>query len=181
MASSASTKWHSQPVAIGLRFLALVSSLAALVAFAYSQNRHDLEAVLVSDLGFHAVTPATGTIEYAFIWALIIVSIELSTPFALHPGLYVAFDLIAWLGVAVGVFMYLGVMEPYYTRPYTCGRDYPDCNGKQVADVEHFATAMALLTLVINFGFFVVACRATDKLRKSQRVVKNETAGDNAA
>ncbi|KAL4987370.1 hypothetical protein BDW68DRAFT_177860 [Aspergillus falconensis] len=171
MESPASSQWRAHRVSICLRSLALLASLAAVVAFAYSQDAHDRGVVVTQDLGHHLVTPATGTTEYAFIWSLIILSIELSSPTDLHPGIYVAFDLLAWAAVAAGVSLYLGVQEPYYTGDgYTCGGVYPDCDGKRVARVEHFGTAMGFLAIVIHFGFFVWACRATDKLRKSQRV-----------
>ncbi|KAL6231233.1 hypothetical protein BDW75DRAFT_244083 [Aspergillus navahoensis] len=169
MESPASTRWRAHRVSICLRSLALVTSLAAVIAFAYSQDAHDRGVVVTQDLGHHLVTPVTGTAEYAFIWSLIILSIELSSPVDLHPGIYIVFDLLAWATVATGVSLYLGIHEPYYTGDgYTCGRGYPDCDGKRVANVEHFGTAMGFLVIVIHFGFFVRACHATDKLRKSQ-------------
>lgn len=154
-------------IPIYLRFVALIASLAAVAGFSYSQVNHDNEMVLTADLGHHMVTPATATVsqssmasrttallillqtQYAFIWSLIIIPIELSTPVALHPGIYVAFDLLAWTTVTVGVVLYLLFMWPYYTGDgyTTCGRDYPDCESNHVAAVEHFATAMALLVV----------------------------------
>ncbi|RDW76863.1 uncharacterized protein DSM5745_06855 [Aspergillus mulundensis] len=172
MESPASTQWRSHRLSICLRSVALVASLAGVIAFAYSQDLHDRGIVLTEDLGHHLISPATGTIEYSFIWTLIILSIELSTPLDLHPGLYVAFDFIAWAAVTVGLCLYLAIMQPYYTGDgYTCGRGYR-CNGKRVANVEHFGTAMGFLAVLIHFGFFVWACRATDRLRKSRRVSK---------
>ncbi|KAL4735128.1 hypothetical protein BDV11DRAFT_39893 [Aspergillus similis] len=169
----ASTQRRVPRVSIYFRCLALVASLAAVISFAYSQDAHDRGVVLTEDLGHHLVTPATGTTEYAFIWSLIILSIELSSPVDIHPGIYVAFDFLAWAAVATGVSLYLGIQEPYYTGDgYACGRDYRECDGKRVASVEHFGTAMGFLAVVIHFGFFVWACRATDKVRKSQRVLK---------
>ncbi|KAL2812334.1 hypothetical protein BDW59DRAFT_155311 [Aspergillus cavernicola] len=175
MESSASTKWHTQRLSICLRFVAMFASLIAVITFGYSQGRHDNDEVMVSDLGHHVVTPATGTTEYAFIWSLVIATIELSTPVPIHPGIYIAFDFIAFGAVTAAVIVYLLIQAPYYSGDgYSCGRDYPDCDGKQLANIEHFATAMALLAVVIHFGFFVWACRATDKLRKSRRVSKKQ-------
>ncbi|KAL4899843.1 hypothetical protein BDW74DRAFT_106508 [Aspergillus multicolor] len=177
-----STQWRSHRVSIGLRSIALVASLAGIIAFAYSQDLHDRGVVLTEDLGHHIVTPSTGTIEYSFIWSLIILSIELSNPLDLHPSLYVAFDFLAWAAVTVGLCLYLAIMEPYYTGDgYTCGRGYRDCNGKRVANVEHFGTAMGFLAVVIHFGFFVWACSAADKLRKSQHVSKKVAFANAAA
>ncbi|KAL4994644.1 hypothetical protein BDV10DRAFT_188845 [Aspergillus recurvatus] len=182
MESPASTQWRAHRASICIRSIALVASLAAVIAFAYSQNVHDRGVVVTQDLGHHLVTPATGTTEYAFIWSLIILSIELSLPIDLHPGIYVAFDLLAWAAVATGVSLYLGIQEPYYTgNGYTCGRDYPECDGKRVASVEHFGTAMGFLAIVIHFGFFVLACRATDKLRKSRHLSRKGAFNDTAA
>ncbi|KAL4783808.1 hypothetical protein BJX76DRAFT_357593 [Aspergillus varians] len=181
MESPASTKWHTQRVSVCLRFVALIASLAAVIAFAYSQNLHDMEVVTTADMGHHMVTQATGTTEYAFIWSLIIISIELSTPVDLHPGIYVTFDLIAWVAPAIGICLYLASMEPYYAGDgYSCGRDYRDCDGKQIANVEHFGSAMGFLAVIVHFGFFVRACRATDKLRKSQRTWKKQMVGNAA-
>ncbi|KAL3470331.1 hypothetical protein BJX99DRAFT_239719 [Aspergillus californicus] len=176
------TKRCTQRLSIWLRFVAMIASLVAVIAFGYAQYRHDNEEVVLSDLGHHVVTPATGTTEYAFIWSLMVVAIELSTPVPIHPGIYVAFDLIAFLAVTVGVAIYLAIMSPYYSGDgYRCGRLFADCDGKQLANVEHFATAMAFLGAVIHLGFFVMACRATDKLRKSQRVVKKQGLGNTSA
>ncbi|KAL2860969.1 uncharacterized protein BJX67DRAFT_386127 [Aspergillus lucknowensis] len=171
MESPAKAKWQTQRLSICLRSIAMVASLAAVVSFAYSQDLHDREVVETADLGHHVVTPATGTTEYAFIWSLIILAVELATPVPIHPAIYIAFDFIAFAAVTVALCLYLALIEPYYSGDgYTCARLEPGCNGKQVANVEHFATAMGFLAVIIHFGFFAWACRATDKLRKTQRL-----------
>ncbi|KAI9375911.1 hypothetical protein BJX61DRAFT_41302 [Aspergillus egyptiacus] len=179
MKSSTCTK---QRLLTGFRAVAMIASLAAVIAFAYSQGQHDGGEVETSDLGHHVVTPATGTTEYGFIWSLVILSIELATPVPIHPGIYIAFDFIAFAAMTVGIALYLAIHEPYYSGDgYSCGRYYPECNGKQVANVEHFATAMGFLAVIIHFGFFVWACRAADKLRKSQRAAANQNLGRDMA
>ncbi|KAL2851882.1 hypothetical protein BJY01DRAFT_107169 [Aspergillus pseudoustus] len=171
--SPASIKWRTQRLPICLRFTTIIASLAAVISFGYTQGLHDREVVTSPDLGQHLITPVTGTTEYAFIWSLIIFSVELATPIPFHPGIYIAFDFIAFAAVSVALCLYLALMEPYFTGGYTCGRLEPDCDGKQAANVEFFGTAMGFVAVIIHFGFFVWACRATDKLRKSQRVAKD--------
>ncbi|KAL4803385.1 hypothetical protein BDV18DRAFT_40521 [Aspergillus unguis] len=182
MTSPATLKWQMQRGAVCLRLAALLVNLAAVISFAWSQERHDMGEVLSSDLGHHTVTPATGTTEYACIWALIIFCMELSTPVTFHPGFYIFFDLAAWVSVLIGVIWFLLFMNPYYSGDgYQCGRDYKECNGKLVADVEMFASAMALLGVVIHFGFFVWVCRATDKRRKSEQLARKGGGADGDA
>ncbi|KAL4793763.1 hypothetical protein BDV19DRAFT_213263 [Aspergillus venezuelensis] len=171
MESPASIKWRSHWVTLCLRFIAFIASLASVIAFGWSQGKHDGNIVVTSDLGHHFIAPVTGTIEYTLIWSLIIIPVELSTPITLHPALSVTFDLIAWAAPLATVCIYLALHGPYYSGDgYPCGREaYGDCNGRQVANVEHFGTAMLFLAVAIHFGLFVMACRATDKLRKGQR------------
>ncbi|KAL4940281.1 hypothetical protein BDV06DRAFT_196963 [Aspergillus oleicola] len=170
MENPASIKWHSDRVTLSLRFIAFISSLAAVIAFGWSQNEHDQNRVETSDLGHHVIAPVTGTIEYTMIWSLIIIPIELSTPMTLHPALFVTFDLIAWIAPLAAVCIYLALHAPYYSGSgYPCGNmAYGECDGKQVANVEHFGTAVLFLAVIIHFALFVIACRATDKMRKGQ-------------
>ncbi|KAL4880309.1 hypothetical protein BJY04DRAFT_80219 [Aspergillus karnatakaensis] len=156
---------------IYLRFGAMVASLASVIAFGYSQDHHDREVVLTEDMGGHVIAPVTGTVEYTLIWSLIIGCIELAHKPPIHPGIYVAFDLIAWIAPTVTLALYLAMHEPYFSGDgYNCGRDWrANCIGKQVASVEHFGTAMGFLAVIIHFMYFVWACIATDRLRKSQR------------
>ncbi|KAL2812952.1 hypothetical protein BJX63DRAFT_395310 [Aspergillus granulosus] len=172
MVSPARIKWRTQRPSLCLRFVTIVTSLAAVISFGYTQGLHDRDVLTAADLGHHLITPVTGTTEYALIWSLIIFSIELATPIPTHPGIYIAFDFIAFAAVAVALSLYLALMEPYLTGGYDCGRLEPGCDGKQAANIEHFGTAMGFLAVIIHFGFFVWACRATDKLRKGQQVAK---------
>ncbi|KAL4957570.1 hypothetical protein BDW69DRAFT_156113 [Aspergillus filifer] len=159
MENPASIKWRSHRVTLSLRFIAFISSLASVIAFGWSQQKHDRNIVETSDLGHHVIAPVTGTIEYTLIWSLIIIPVELSTPITLHPALAVAFDLIAWAAPLATVCIYLALHGPYYSGDgYSCGNmAYGECNGKQVANVEHFGTAMLFLAVVIHFVLFVMA------------------------
>ncbi|KAE8366149.1 hypothetical protein BDV27DRAFT_125779 [Aspergillus caelatus] len=159
---------HTSRTIICLRFTAVISSLAALIAFGYSQSMFEGDMVIVEDLGSAAVSPVTGAAEYTFVWSLIIASIELSLPVPIHPAIYLTFDLCAWAALVATLIVYLAVQEPYYTRGYSCGvNGGRNCDGQLVANVEHFGTAMAFIAVIIHFGFFVWACRATHKTRKS--------------
>ncbi|KAL4963699.1 uncharacterized protein BDV14DRAFT_176188 [Aspergillus stella-maris] len=181
MENPASIKWRSHRVTLSLRFVAFIASLASVIAFGWSQGNHDGNIVETSDLGNHVIAPVTGTIEYTLIWSLIIIPVELSTPVTLHPALSVTFDLLAWAAPLVTVCIYLALHEPYYSGDgYSCGNMAGrECNGKQVANVEHFGTAMLFLAVIIHFTLFVMACRATDNLRKGQRGEK-KVVGDAA-
>lgn len=64
MKSPLRAKWR---ISIYLRFVALIASLAAVIAFAYSQALHDSGIVLAPDLGQHMVTPATGTVSQSIL------------------------------------------------------------------------------------------------------------------
>ncbi|KAE8339495.1 hypothetical protein BDV24DRAFT_165241 [Aspergillus arachidicola] len=160
---------YTPRTSICLRFVAAISSLAALIAFGWSQSMFESDTVMVADLGHELVSPVTGATEYTFVWSLIIASVELSLPVPIHPAIYLTFDLCAWAALVSTLIIYLTLHEPYYTGDgYGCGiNGRPDCDGKLVANVEHFGTAMAFIALVIHFGFFAWACRATHKARKS--------------
>ncbi|KAB8233545.1 hypothetical protein ETB97_003643 [Aspergillus alliaceus] len=168
MASPATYKWCTQRTSIFLRSVAAISSLAALIAFGWSQTMFDSDMVIVEDAGNSMVSPVTGATEYTFVWSLIIASVELSLSVPIHPAIYVTFDLLAWAALVISMTLYLLLMNPYYTRDgYSCGvNGRPNCNGKAVADIEHFGTAMAFIALIIHFGYFVWSCRAVDKMRK---------------
>lgn len=88
-------------------------------------------------------------VEYTLTWSLIAVSIHWSSRYPLHPGFYAVFDLVACLAVLITLILYLILMAPYFTgEGYTCPGSYSSvCQGKMVADVEHFATAMGFLVL----------------------------------
>ncbi|KAL5340179.1 hypothetical protein BJX70DRAFT_396953 [Aspergillus crustosus] len=161
---------------IYLRYAALVASLAAVIAFGYTQNLHDREVVLVADLGNHLIAPVTGTIEYALIWTLIITAIEQSHPTPLHPGIYVAFDLIAWLAPTITMIIYLVAHAPYYqakamdiipvvgTTPIAMG------SRSRMSSALRLQWGSWLCMFAIHFAYFVWGCVATHKFRKSQRV-----------
>ncbi|EAU31693.1 conserved hypothetical protein [Aspergillus terreus NIH2624] len=168
---------------VSLRIVAGISSLAALVAFGWSQNNFDNGEVLVEDLGAPVISPVVGILEYTLIWSLLAVSIRLSSQSPIHPAIYVTFDCIAWAGLLAITILYLALMSPYYSGDgYSCPTYTTDCIGKTVANVEHFGTAMALLAVIIHFGLFVWACRIADKFRKSvSKSGHGHAKGSNAA
>ncbi|KAL5363772.1 hypothetical protein BJX96DRAFT_156219 [Aspergillus floccosus] len=153
---------------MSLRIAAGICSLAALVAFGWSQTNFDNHEVLAEDLGAPFISPVVGVLEYTLIWSLLAVSIRLSSLSPIHPAIYVTFDCIAWAALLAIMILYLALMSPYYSGDgYSCPNYSADCIGKTVANVEHFGTAMALLAVLIHFGLFVWACRVADKFRKS--------------
>ncbi|KAA8648667.1 uncharacterized protein ATNIH1004_004552 [Aspergillus tanneri] len=149
MAFPVTNKWHTQRTSISLRVIATICSLATLIVFGWSQTMFESDMLVVEDLGNAMVSPITGAAEYTFIWSLVILSVELSLPIPIHPGIFIAFDLLAWAALVVTLILYLLLMQPYYISDgYSCGvNGRPDCNGKIVANVEHFGTAMACIAL----------------------------------
>ena len=46
-----------------LRIIAFIASLASVIAFGWSQGKHDGNIVETSDLGHHVIAPVTGTVS----------------------------------------------------------------------------------------------------------------------
>lgn len=54
---------HTPRTSICLRFVAAISSLAALIAFGWSQSMFGSDTVMVADLGHEVVSPVTGAVS----------------------------------------------------------------------------------------------------------------------
>ncbi|RJE24145.1 hypothetical protein PHISCL_03519 [Aspergillus sclerotialis] len=164
-----SNKTHYTTLTV--RILAGLSSLISFACFIYGQQAHETGLIDTADLGSPFVSPVLYCVEFAFVWSLVVIPIQLSSPYPLHPGIYVTFDLLAWVTVIPIIIVFFLLMEPYFSDGgYSCrSPDVWPCDGKSAAITEQVGSAFALFSAVLHFGLFVWACRATDKLRKSVR------------
>ncbi|KAH1284589.1 hypothetical protein KXV95_002469 [Aspergillus fumigatus] len=98
----------SHPAVLSLRTAALVTSAAGFISLAWSITHHKD----ISDDGAGGINSIVlGTIAYAFLWSLVALTIRL-TPRRIHPGIYLAFDLIAFLANVIAGSIGLAVLAP---------------------------------------------------------------------
>ncbi|KAH3191372.1 hypothetical protein KXV92_002873 [Aspergillus fumigatus] len=124
----------SHPAVLSLRTAALVTSAAGFISLAWSITHHKD----ISDDGAGGINSIVlGTIAYAFLWSLVALTIRL-TPRRIHPGIYLAFDLIAFLANVIAGSIGLAVLAPAMEGGYNCYS--AGCDGDAVLRVEIFAS-----------------------------------------
>ncbi|PLN85492.1 hypothetical protein BDW42DRAFT_160602 [Aspergillus taichungensis] len=168
MGFPARAKWYSQSTNLSLRILTGVTSLIALCIFGWTNSRHEAGETELTDMGGPLVSPVIAGTAYTLAWSVIAVCVELLSHKPIHHGIYVTFDLFAWSGLIATIVLYMLFMFPYFDGGYRCAIDHDGCNGKMLANLEHFATSMACLTAVLYFWLFVRSCISTHKQRKGE-------------
>ncbi|RJE26376.1 hypothetical protein PHISCL_01263 [Aspergillus sclerotialis] len=165
----------TQCITLAFRSIALISSLISWACLIYADQEHERGDISNGDLSTPFVSPVLYCVEFAFVWSLIAIPIQFSSPYGIHPGIYVTFDPLSWISILITTIFYFILMIPYSmlynsAARYSCRSPaFTLCNGEAVAITELVAAAFALLSVILHFGLFVWACRATDKLKKSVR------------
>ncbi|KAB8260952.1 hypothetical protein BDV32DRAFT_148826 [Aspergillus pseudonomiae] len=153
------------PANLSLRIAALVSAFTSLAVFAWAIKAHDR---VFTDLnGASLCVMILATSSYAVLWSLVPLTVRLLLRRALHPGVHIAFDFIAFSAVFATTLVTMIVLTPIAEGGYSCRRSA--CRDTTLPKVEFFGFAMALLTSVLHFVLFVWACWACDRLRKQPR------------
>ncbi|CEL10424.1 hypothetical protein ASPCAL13543 [Aspergillus calidoustus] len=150
-------------VLLSLRVLSILTSLAALSTLAWTIPAH--ENVSNDGVGSGVTPGVVASTAYAFLWSstVLILRYILHTP--IHPGVYLAFDFIAF-GLLAGCTIVMVIMiEPFFNSSYACAVGN-NCDGGLLARVEWFGAFMGLVCCAIHLGLFVWACWATDRERK---------------
>ncbi|KEY80494.1 hypothetical protein BA78_8357 [Aspergillus fumigatus] len=131
----------SHPAVLSLRTAALVTSAAGFISLAWSITHHKD----ISDDGAGGINSIVlGTIAYAFLWSLVALTIRL-TPRRIHPGIYLAFDLIAFLANVIAGSIGLAVLAPAMEGGYNCYS--AGCDGDAVLRVEIFAYVIVFVNV----------------------------------
>ncbi|GIK07665.1 hypothetical protein Aspvir_003331 [Aspergillus viridinutans] len=135
-----------------LRTAALLTSAAGFVSLAWSMTHHKG----ISDDGAGESTPSSWEpyIAYAFLWSLIALTIRL-IPRRIHPGIYVAFDLVAFLANVIAGCIGLAVLAPVMEGGYNCYAG--GCDGDAVLRVEIFAYVVVFVNVVVHLMLTVWA------------------------
>ncbi|KAE8358935.1 hypothetical protein BDV27DRAFT_163123 [Aspergillus caelatus] len=153
------------PAIFSLRIAAIVSAFTTLVVFAWAIKAHDH---VYTDLnGASLCVMILATASYAVLWSLVPLTAWLLLRRSLHPGVYIAFDFIAFAAVFATTLVTMIVLTPIAEGGYSCRRSV--CIDTTLPKVEFFGFAMALLTSVLHFILFVWACWACDRHRKQPR------------
>ncbi|KAH3458314.1 hypothetical protein KXX05_004071 [Aspergillus fumigatus] len=147
----------SHPAVLSLRTAALVTSAAGFISLAWSITHHKD----ISDDGAGGINSIVlGTIAYAFLWSLVALTIRL-TPRRIHPGIYLAFDLIAFLANVIAGSIGLAVLAPAMEGGYNCYS--AGCDGDAVLRVEIFAVVHVMLVIWASWACHVERARRMEK------------------
>ncbi|KAL4914371.1 hypothetical protein BDW62DRAFT_220180 [Aspergillus aurantiobrunneus] len=151
---------------ISVRILSIITSLPAFPALAWTIPAHN---DVHTDSGGHSIVGGVvaGT-AYAFLWSTIVLISRLAFHRPIHPGIYIAFDFIAFGLITSFTVLLMTFTEPYVDRSYTC-RTGISCSGDTLRRVEWFGAIMALICCATHLGLFVWACWATDIVRKMKK------------
>ncbi|KAB8270439.1 hypothetical protein BDV30DRAFT_241432 [Aspergillus minisclerotigenes] len=150
------------PAILSLRIAAIVSAFTTLVVFAWAIKAHDRVYTDIDGASLCAMILATAS--YAVIWSLVPLTVRLLIRRTLHPGVYIAFDFIAYGAVFATTVVTMILLIPNAESGYAYRKSaYIDTT---LPKVEFFGFATALLTSVLHFVLFVWACWACDRRRK---------------
>ncbi|GFF62958.1 hypothetical protein IFM51744_11056 [Aspergillus udagawae] len=160
----------NHPAILSLRTAALLTSAAGFISLAWSITHHKG----ISDDGAGSISSIVlGTIAYAFLWSLVALTIRL-IPRRIHPGIYLAFDLIAFLANAITGSIGLAVLAPVMEGGYSCYS--AGCDGDAVLRVEIFAYMVVFVNVVVHLMLVVWAswaCHIERGKRTGERTGKN--------
>ncbi|KAL2830839.1 hypothetical protein BDW59DRAFT_169998 [Aspergillus cavernicola] len=151
---------------IGLRLLSIATSLPVFPALAWAMSAHS--DVFNDGVGIGLIPGVVAGTAYAFLWSCIVLVIHLAFRKPIHPGIYLAFDFIAFGLLASVTILMIIFIEPFLNSAYSC-ESGSSCKGEALRRVEWFEAVMALICCATHFVLFVWACWATDKDRKSKK------------
>ncbi|KAE8154637.1 hypothetical protein BDV25DRAFT_147583 [Aspergillus avenaceus] len=167
MATTKHILQDSHPAIISIRLAAIATSFTALIIFAWATTAH--HRVFTDTNGASLCGIILGPISYALLWSLVSLTILLVLRRSVHPGIYIAFDFIAFgavLGATIPVMLIMvPVGEGGYPKLHGPGKD------TKLPKVEYFGYTTTLLNSVFHFILFVWACWACDYYRKRARKV----------
>ncbi|KAE8354336.1 hypothetical protein BDV28DRAFT_147170 [Aspergillus coremiiformis] len=150
------------PAILSLRIAAMVSAFTTIVVFAWALKAHDHVYTDVNGASLCIMILISAT--YAALWSLIPLTIRSLLHRALHPGIYIAFDFIAFGAVFSTTVLTMSILTVYAEGGYNC-RGYA-CRDTALANVEFFGFAIALVNSVLHLILFVWACWVCDYHRK---------------
>ncbi|CAI7641421.1 unnamed protein product [Penicillium bialowiezense] len=157
-------KWLSF---LSLRFGTIPCNIIAVVCFAWAMEQHVMGVVSTDGLGQTWAGINLGTSAYGLIWSTIFLIVVFCN-FAVHPGVIIAFDCVAFCAQLITVCFYLYELTYYQLGGYG---SYGTKDDDKLYGVECLGCSMVLLAITFNLILLVRAsgvCRAQRKAGKAE-------------
>ncbi|KAK1146774.1 hypothetical protein N8T08_002535 [Aspergillus melleus] len=139
------------PIILALRVSAVLSSMIALIVFAWAVQAH--KSVYTDVNGSSMCLIAMITVAYAFVWSAVALIVRLVFNRPLYAGIYIAMDFLAFGAVVGSTIALLAVLEPYGVD-YQCVKHPCAAN---IGQVQAFGAAMSLLDGTLHLALLVWA------------------------
>ncbi|CAI7596177.1 unnamed protein product [Penicillium palitans] len=160
-------KWLSL---LSLRFGAVLCTMIAIICFAWAMVQHH-EGVVSSDgLGEAWSSMNLGTASYGFVWSTIFLIVVFCNC-AVHPGVIVAFDCIAFLAQLITVCLDLHELAYWNLGGYSYSSNR---KAGPLYGAECLGCSMILVGIFFNFILCVRASIACHRLRKAGKQLDNK-------
>ncbi|KAJ5488158.1 hypothetical protein N7453_011612 [Penicillium expansum] len=155
-------KWRSL---LSLRFGAVLCTMIAIICFAWAMVQHH-EGIVSSDgLGEAWSSINLGTASYGFVWSTVFLVVVFCNC-AVHPGVIVAFDCIAFIAQLITVCFDLHELAYWNLGGYSYSSTH---NVGPLYAAECLGCSMILLGILFNLILCVRASIACHKLRKARK------------
>ncbi|KAJ5082719.1 hypothetical protein N7532_011762 [Penicillium argentinense] len=151
---------------LSLRFGAMVSAIAPIACFAWAYTQHRAGEVSTDGLGASWSHINLGTAAYAFAWSTLKFLVVLIFNCAIHPGITIAFDCIAWVAQLITICFYLIELGYWHAGGYGYSKTGVH---KQLYGAEVFGCSMMLLEITFHFILMCVAASACHTQRKAEK------------
>ncbi|KAJ5131243.1 uncharacterized protein N7515_007282 [Penicillium bovifimosum] len=107
-------KWLSL---FSLRFGAVLCTMTAIICFAWAMQEHNRVGVATDGLGSAFAAINLGTVSYGFVWSSVVLIVVLCNC-AVHPGIIIAFDCIAFVAQIITVSFELHELAYWHAGGY---------------------------------------------------------------
>ncbi|KAF7585766.1 hypothetical protein BBP40_010153 [Aspergillus hancockii] len=162
----------NHPTIVSFRIAAIASAFTAVVVFAWATRAHQKLGIYADTDGAPLCGMILATTSYSLLWSMVPLTARLLLHRSLHPGVYVAFDFIAFGAVFATTIVTMILLIPAAEGGYACrGGGYGVCRNNTLSNVEFFGYAIALLDSMLHFVLFVWACWACHRHRKQPRKI----------
>ncbi|KAJ5954055.1 hypothetical protein N7501_008334 [Penicillium viridicatum] len=160
-------KWLSL---LSLRFGAVLCTMIAIICFAWAMVQHH-EGVVSSDgLGEAWSSINLGTASYGFVWSTIFLIVVFCNC-AVHPGVIVAFDCIAFIAQLITVCFDLHELAYWNLGGYSYSSNH---KAGPLYGAECLGCSMILVGVLFNLILCVRASIACHRLRKAGKQLDNK-------
>ncbi|CAG8922960.1 unnamed protein product [Penicillium salamii] len=156
-------KWLSF---LSLRFGIVLCNIIAMVCFAWAMEEHHKGFVSTDGLGESWAGINLGTSAYGFTWSTIFLIVVFCNC-AVHPGVIIAFDSVAFCAQVITICFYLNELVGYHLGGYGT---YTTYDGNKLYGVECLSCSMVLFAITFNLLLLVRASMACHTHRKTGKM-----------